>query len=87
MPTLLFVTTYSGSALVTLASADVELSASNPSASIQLTAGNDDLCSSDHRYRLSYTYTGPNAYTVLSDLRGQVDLQLEDGELKLLEVV
>lgn len=57
----------------------VVLRASKPSTSLMLTAIDDDQCTGEKLYTLSYTYDGPNTYTVVQRGRGTVELTVTDS--------
>ena len=59
---------------------DLELNSTGPSMTVQFTAADNILCSGDHHYRLSYSYSGPDAYNVIGDQRASVVIQVTDGK-------
>lgn len=59
----------------------VVLTPDRPSFTVRVTVSDDDTCTDSNQiYTLSYTYTGPDTYTVVGDERSVVIITVIDGK-------
>lgn len=72
--------TFYAESSVTLETTEVVLTASNPSVPVRVAISDDDECVDPHRYTLTYTYTGPDQYSVIKNMTATITIEIVDGK-------